>query len=499
MKIQVTARSIFEVGQRSNQEDYLYPVLSDQPLTGDLFILCDGMGGHEKGEVASQTVCETMSAYIEQHPREDGFFDEEDFRNALSAAYDALDAKDTSSEKKMGTTLTFLKFHKGGCFVAHIGDSRIYQIRPATKSILFKTVDHSLVNDLVKLGEMTPEQARTSTQKNIITRAMQPHQERRAQADCTNLTDLQVGDYFYMCSDGMLEISEDSEIVNILSMSRSDADKIEILKGASRENRDNHSAHLIRIISVDTSSEKTVAPAAPAAPATPATPQSAPKPAPKVQQTAAKTPVHRPSSFRRIAPILFGLVFIAAIAYGMVCMLNKTRKDPVPDPPGIQTENQVNHSKPRQNRRQDRPGSPAQTPTQIQTQTQTQTQDQTQTQVQTQTQSQSEEANPQLSATPPVDAVIQQPETPADEVQAEVEAEYGTLMIVSYPPGASIIIDGTDTGKKTPHSFNDLSISLHSVELCKDGYITMTQEVDLSKQKMLNLTLVPTNDGKENE
>lgn len=497
MKIQVTARSIFEVGQRSNQEDYLYPVLSDQPLTGDLFILCDGMGGHEKGEVASQTVCETMSAYIKQHPREDGFFDEEDFRNALSAAYDALDAKDTSSEKKMGTTLTFLKFHEGGCFVAHIGDSRIYQIRPATKSILLKTVDHSLVNDLVKLGEMTPEQARTSSQKNIITRAMQPHQERRAQADCTNLTDLQVGDYFYMCSDGMLEISEDSEIVNILSMSRSDADKIEILKGASRENRDNHSAHLIRIVSVDTSSEKKVAPAAPAAP------KPAPKPAPKVQQTAAKTPVHRPSSFRWIVPMLLGLVFLAAITYGMVCMLNKTRKDPVPDPPGIQTENQVNHSKPqqnrRQNRRQDPPSSPAQTPTQIQTQTQTQTQTQDQTQTQSQPENSTEEANPQLSATPPVDAVIQQPETPADEVQAEVEAEYGTLMIVSYPPGASIIIDGTDTGKKTPHSFNDLSISLHSVELCKDGYITMTQEVDLSKQKMLNLTLVPTNDGKENE
>ena len=248
MKIQVSARSIFEVGQRSNQEDFLYPALSDQPLTGDLFILCDGMGGHENGEVASQTVCHTMSSYIEQHRREDGLFEEADFRKALSTAYDALDAKDTAAEKKMGTTLTFVKFHKGGCFIAHIGDSRIYHIRPATKEILYKTRDHSLVNDLISLGEMTPEEARTSTQKNIITRAMQPHQERRAQADCINLTDLQVGDYFYMCSDGMLEISEDSEIVNILSMNRSDVDKVEILKGATRENRDNHSAHLIRIV-----------------------------------------------------------------------------------------------------------------------------------------------------------------------------------------------------------------------------------------------------------
>ena len=120
-----------ELGKRDNQEDSIFPPLSDGPSGGSLFILCDGMGGHAAGEVASSTVCETMSQYIAAHPREDGLFDESDFDAALDAAYNALDAKDTEDEKKMGTTLTFAKFHAGGCFTAHIGDSRIYQVRPS--------------------------------------------------------------------------------------------------------------------------------------------------------------------------------------------------------------------------------------------------------------------------------------------------------------------------------------------------------------------------------
>lgn len=256
MVIKVSARSIYELGQRSNQEDYIYPSGADMPSQSDLYILCDGMGGHEKGEVASETVCRTMSSYIKSHRREDGLFDEDDFQKALASAYDALDAQDTSAEKKMGTTLTLAKFHAGGCFIAHIGDSRIYHIRPDAKTVLHVTRDHSLVNDLVELGELTPEQAMKSKQKNIITRAMQPHQGRRDPADCCNLTDLRAGDYIYMCSDGMLEISRDADIVEVLSRSCADTEKIEVLKSLTRNNRDNHSAFLIRIVSVDTSNQK---------------------------------------------------------------------------------------------------------------------------------------------------------------------------------------------------------------------------------------------------
>lgn len=260
MKYRLEAISIYELGQRANQEDNLYPPFFEKSAGADLFILCDGMGGHAAGEVASQTVCESMSQYIISHPREDGYFEESDFMSALDAAYDALDERDTNDVKKMGTTLTFVKFHEGGCFVAHIGDSRVYHIRPSEHKVLFVTRDHSLVNDLVDLGELTPEEAKSSSQKNVISRAMQPNQERRTKADWVNLTDIRPGDFIYMCSDGMLENMEDEQIVNILSAKDSMKRKKEILIGATRENRDNHSAHLIHVLSVRGNNTEPISP-----------------------------------------------------------------------------------------------------------------------------------------------------------------------------------------------------------------------------------------------
>lgn len=247
MKIEAKYLSIHELGQRSNQEDNIFPAMGKQIAHNDLFILCDGMGGHDQGEVASQTVCDALSEYISNNPNTD-------FESALSYAYDALDSKDSLSEKKMGTTLTLVKFEDEGCIVAHIGDSRVYQIRPSEKKVVFVTKDHSLVNDLIDCGELTPEEAKHSTQKNVITRAMQPHQKKRTKADISIITDVRKGDYFYMCSDGMLEISEDQDIANVISMNKSDEEKIEILKRVTENNKDNHSAHLIHIIDVVDSS-----------------------------------------------------------------------------------------------------------------------------------------------------------------------------------------------------------------------------------------------------
>lgn len=246
MKYSFEVHSIYELGKRANQEDCIYPQKGE--YSDGLFIVCDGMGGHEKGEVASTTVCEVMSSYICDHFCDKDEFTQENFLDALSAAYDALDEKDDDSEKKMGTTLTLLKFHDKGCLAAHMGDSRIYHIRPSVKRILYVSRDHSLVNELVALGEMTQEEAKTSRQKNIITRAMQPGQERRSKADIKIIEDVRAGDYFYMCTDGMLEHTEDQEILNILCMKdRVDEEKMEIFRKLTEENRDNHSGFLIRV------------------------------------------------------------------------------------------------------------------------------------------------------------------------------------------------------------------------------------------------------------
>lgn len=255
MNFKIKAYNLQELGQRANQEDSLFPALGKLSPDDRLFILCDGMGGHEKGEVASATVCETISRVVLSawHPGE--ALSDELFLQALSAAFDALDAKDNGEERKMGTTLTFLCLHANGATVAHIGDSRIYQLRPASDTtpahVVFRTQDHSLVNDLVKIGEITEEEAKHHPQKNVITRAMQPCQEHRAKADIALLTDIQPGDYFFMCSDGMLEQSTDDNILNIITKPNvSDEHKLEMLRRVTEENKDNHTAHLVYISDV---------------------------------------------------------------------------------------------------------------------------------------------------------------------------------------------------------------------------------------------------------
>ena len=256
MNYKLSPYNLQELGQRQNQEDSMFPALGKSTVNDRLFILCDGMGGHEKGEVASATVCEVMSNTIlsrwnPDEPLSDGLL-----QQAIEEAYDALDAKDNGEEKKMGTTMTFVCFHADGVTVAHIGDSRVYQLRPATKKeparIVFQTRDHSLVNDLIKIGEITEEEAKNHPQKNVITRAMQPCQSHRAKADIAHLTDIQPGDYFYMCSDGMLEQTTDENLLFIVTNPKSsDKEKIEMLRNVTEENKDNHTAHLIRIDKVE--------------------------------------------------------------------------------------------------------------------------------------------------------------------------------------------------------------------------------------------------------
>lgn len=262
MKYKLKVYSIWEFGQRKDaegnphQEDSLYPPFGKATEADRTFILCDGMGGHDAGEVASATVCEAMSASIRDNGHDaEGVFTNEDLKAAIAAAFDALDRKDSGAEKKMGTTMTFLKFHNEGVTIAHMGDSRVYHIRPGKTGeetqILHETEDHSLVNDLVKIGELTREEARFSKQKNVITRAMQPNQERRPKADEYHTADIKPGDYFYMCSDGMLEQPEMENgqvLKNIFSaQGGTDERRIEILRGATEENRDNHTAFIIRV------------------------------------------------------------------------------------------------------------------------------------------------------------------------------------------------------------------------------------------------------------
>ena len=232
--------SIHEIGQRPNQEDSIIQ------WDNRLFVLCDGMGGHEKGEVASQTVCQSLVTWFEQNVNPDDLFTDDQLREAIEYAYQQLDQYADGNPKQMGTTLTLLYIHSEGITAAHMGDSRIYHIRPNV-GVLYQSRDHSLVFDLFQSGEISYDEMQNFAQKNIVTRAMTPNEDNRMRPDIIHIMDIQPGDYFYMCSDGMLEQMNNNELAALLSSDVSDEEKRQRLIAATANNQDNHSAWLIHV------------------------------------------------------------------------------------------------------------------------------------------------------------------------------------------------------------------------------------------------------------
>ena len=244
-----TPYSLNEIGQRANQEDSIFPSKGAATEESRLFLVCDGMGGHENGEVASGLVCSTFGQTLNSIDHDN--FTTDMFVETLSLAYDALDREDPNPEstRKMGTTLTFLQIGRNEVTVAHMGDSRVYHVRPnSVNPIVYKSCDHSLVNELVRAEIITPEEALTHPRRNVITRAMQPNLEVRHKADVRVFQDVQDGDYFFLCSDGVLETITDDILVEVLSRSVSDAEKIEAIREMCQANsRDNFSAYLVPV------------------------------------------------------------------------------------------------------------------------------------------------------------------------------------------------------------------------------------------------------------
>lgn len=244
--------SFSEIGQKDNQEDFVFPSPSEVKQDDRVIILCDGMGGHSHGEVASRTVATSLGQFMKWHFPSDGVLTKEMFNEGLDYAYEQLNLVDDGAPKKMGTTLTFVCFHKDGCFCAHIGDSRIYIVRPSERRIVYRSADHSLVNDLLRAGELTPEEAASYPHKNVITRAMQPNQEKPAKAEIRNIQDIQSGDYVFQCCDGILENLTDDELVDILSNpATNDVQKLVAIKNVCfGRTKDNFTCYLTPIKSV---------------------------------------------------------------------------------------------------------------------------------------------------------------------------------------------------------------------------------------------------------
>lgn len=235
-----------ERGQKPINEDSIQPEVSKMNTSTRCFVLCDGLGG----DTASRTVATTLQQELTMSKSVPDTMTGRRWSDAMQKSYEALNRLTYSAEKKPATTMTCLYFGANGVLAAHIGDSRIYQIRPGV-GIIFRTEDHSLINSLLKSGQITPEEARNHPRKHVITRAMQPGQEIPCKADAKILTEVRGGDYFFMCSDGILENIEDNQLVEILSRNIGNEAKLEIIYDKCYgRTRDNYSCVLIQVENV---------------------------------------------------------------------------------------------------------------------------------------------------------------------------------------------------------------------------------------------------------
>lgn len=247
MSIQVyPPLALHESGQRQYNEDYLYPPLAKIEPDGQpkLFIVCDGVGGAVRGEEASRLVAETIGQCLENQPS----VRDTDILQALRLAEAALDefVQDNEDAEGMATTLAALFLHETGAIAVHVGDSRVYQIREG--EIKFKTRDHSLVNELIESETITEEEARHHPSRNVVSRAVMSS-KKPAQADIAHLEDVQPGDYFLLCSDGVLESCPDRHLAEWMGQKTlSNTEKMEQIKQACQQHsRDNYSAWLIQV------------------------------------------------------------------------------------------------------------------------------------------------------------------------------------------------------------------------------------------------------------
>lgn len=244
------AYGFYQMGQRKNQEDARYPDTDTPDPSQRFFIVCDGVGGLDKGEVASSTVASAIGKYLELYDLEQTFSMTE-LSYALSVGYEALDRKNTGANRGMATTLTLMVTHRGGITVAHIGDSRIYQIRPGA-GVVYRSWDHSLVNALVRSGNITPVQSINHPQSNVITRCMGGQDsESRSEATAYCLTDIAPGDVFLLCSDGVLHDVTDQDLEELIDSPFSLEEKCRMLANKSAGSSDNNTAFLIPVDTVN--------------------------------------------------------------------------------------------------------------------------------------------------------------------------------------------------------------------------------------------------------
>ncbi len=228
--------------QRRANEDSLL-------VRSPLFVVADGMGGAQAGEVASSVAVDTFRA---------GLRDGSDPQSSLLAQVEQANSRinelsrQSAEHAGMGTTITAVYVGEQDVSIAHVGDSRAYCMR--AHELLRLTDDHSLVDELIRQGKLTPEEAEEHPQRSVITRALGP--EETVEVDVRSFRG-RADDVYLVCSDGLTTMLAESELLAILASHENLHDAGEALIAAANAagGKDNITVVLLRVEEVLTEAD----------------------------------------------------------------------------------------------------------------------------------------------------------------------------------------------------------------------------------------------------
>ena len=249
MTISIDACVAQHQGDRAEQQDRV--ALVPHPKGGGvaLAVVADGMGGHTGGVLAAQQVIHTSRNNLEQFSVRD-----EDPRDMLEAsikeAHMLIKASRFINEKDPHSTAVMLLLQPGKVSWAHCGDSRLYRYRG--DQLVFCTTDHSYVEQLLAKGKITPQQAAVHPKRNILITSLGGQEVPKI--DCGKAEDLQAGDSFLLCSDGLWGYFSNDELGKVLA-SHSARESCDILITQARQRAqgegDNVSVAILKLVKTD--------------------------------------------------------------------------------------------------------------------------------------------------------------------------------------------------------------------------------------------------------
>lgn len=233
---------------RTINQDCIF--ISTEPVgkLQNLFIVADGMGGHKAGDVASREAIEKFVKYAcTTHMTDPANILDSGIISINKEIYDM--ANSNRDYSGMGTTFVAATMTGNHVYIANVGDSRLYLIHRDIQQI---TRDHSLVEDMVRMGMLEKEEARTHYKKNVITKAIGVADDKTSTPDIFEI-EIESGDKLLLCSDGLTNMVDDYDIRKTIKNSESIEDAVRSLINQANENggKDNISAILIDAIYVE--------------------------------------------------------------------------------------------------------------------------------------------------------------------------------------------------------------------------------------------------------